>query len=57
MPPNYRIAKNRLGDILGAQELIKTEQLEEALKIQKETGERLGEIFVCSRARSSGTMA
>jgi len=46
MPQNYRITKNRLGDILTAQGLIEKEQVEEALKIQKESKERLGEIFV-----------
>jgi uncharacterized coiled-coil protein SlyX len=39
-------AKRRLGDIFVERGLITSEQLEEALRHQRETGEKLGEILV-----------
>jgi type IV pilus assembly protein PilB len=46
MPPTYRIAKKLLGSILMTADLVNKEQVEEALQIQKESKERLGEILV-----------
>lgn len=46
MPSTYRITKQRLGSILIAQGFVSEEQVEEALKVQKESKERLGAILV-----------
>jgi type IV pilus assembly protein PilB len=46
MQPSYRIAKKLLGSILVARGSISKEQVEEALRVQKETKERLGNILV-----------
>jgi type IV pilus assembly protein PilB len=46
MPPTYRIVKSMLGTILVTQGLVKKEQVEEALALQKESKKRLGQILV-----------
>jgi len=46
MQPSYRIAKKLLGSTLVARGSISKEQVEEALRVQKETKERLGNILV-----------
>ncbi len=46
MPPAYRIARKLLGSILTAEGLISKEQVAEALRVQKESKERLGEVLV-----------
>jgi len=46
MPPTYRIVKNLLGTILVAQGLVTKEQIEEALRAQKKTKKRLGQILI-----------
>jgi hypothetical protein len=39
-------AKRRLGDIIVDRGLVTAEQLDEALKVQRETGGKLGEVLV-----------
>jgi hypothetical protein len=39
-------AKRRLGDIIVERRLVTAEQLDEALKVQRETGGKLGEVLV-----------
>ena len=41
-----RLAKKRLGDLLVDSKIITGEQLTEALHIQKQTGERLGQALI-----------
>ena len=42
------MAYMRLGDLLVASGMISQEQLEQALKLQKETKQRLGDVLVSS---------
>ncbi len=46
MSVGFKTAKIRIGEILIKERLITSLQLEEALKIQKETGKRLGQVFI-----------
>jgi hypothetical protein len=39
-------AKKRLGDIIVERGIVTVEQLEEALKVQRDTGGKLGEVLV-----------
>ena len=41
-----KITKKRLGEILVAQGIVTSDQVQEALKIQAKTGEKLGEALV-----------
>lgn len=52
-----KLTKKRLGELLQEEGLIKEEQIAEALKKQKETGELLGEVLVRLGYISEGDIA
>ncbi len=46
MNPDLHGKKKRLGEVLVEEKLVTPEQIEEALKIQRETGKRLGQVLI-----------